>query len=85
MGLSLYEMKDGKLTFRNNISGYDDLVQNCVFDKDGNLWITHSRREYMRLRFDNDYTSIVESEIYTVPTTLSKRAFMVKLIMTLFS
>lgn len=32
----------------------------------------------MRLRFDNDYTSIVESEIYTVPTTLSKRAFMVK-------
>lgn len=78
VGLSLYEMKDGKLTFRNNISGYDDLVQNCVFDKDGNLWITHSRREYMRLRFDNDYTSIVESEIYTVPTTLSKRAFMVK-------
>ena len=26
VGLSLYEMKDGKLTFRNNISGYDDLV-----------------------------------------------------------
>lgn len=78
VGLSLYEMKDGKLMFRNNISGYGDLVQNCAFDKDGNLWITHSRREYMRLRFNDDYTFVVESETYTVPTTVSKRAFLVK-------
>ncbi|MCS3200735.1 helix-turn-helix and ligand-binding sensor domain-containing protein [Candidatus Bacteroides intestinigallinarum] len=78
VGLSLYKLKDGKLMFQNNISGYGDLVQNCAFDKDGNLWITHSRREYMRLRFDDDYTTVIESEIYTVPTTKSKRAFLVK-------
>lgn len=78
VGLSLYKLKEGKLMFQNNISGYGDLVQNCAFDKDGNLWITHSRREYMRLRFDDDYTTVIESEIYTVPTTKSKRAFLVK-------
>lgn len=78
VGLSFYKLKDGKLMFQNNISGYGDLVQNCAFDKDGNLWITHSRREYMRLRFDDDYTTVIESEIYTVPTTKSKRAFLVK-------
>lgn len=78
VGLSLYEMKEGKLVFRNNITGYGDLVQNCAFDKDGDLWIAHSRREFMRLRFDNDYTSIIESEVYAVPTTVSRRAFLVK-------
>ena len=31
VGLSLYEIKDGKLVFRNNISGYGDLVQElCI-------------------------------------------------------
>lgn len=78
VGLSLYEMKEGRLTFLNNITGYQDLVQNCAFDKDGDLWITHSRREFMRLRFDSNYTSIIESEIYAVPTTVSRRAFLVK-------
>lgn len=78
VGLSLYEMKEGKLTFRNNIIGYGDLVQNCEFDKDGDLWIAHSRREFMRLRLDGDFTSVIESEIYTVPTTVSRRAFLVK-------
>ena len=78
-GLSFYEIKDGKLVFRHPIAGYNDLVQNCMFDKNGNLWIAHSRRDYMRLRFNADYTAVTESEIYAVPTTLSKRAFMVKI------
>ena len=78
-GLSYYEIKDGRLVFVHNISGYGDLVQNCAFDKYGNLWIAHSRRDYMRLRFNAGYSSVTESEIYTVPTTLSKRAFMVKI------
>ena len=78
VGLSLYKLNDGKLTFQNNISGYGDLVQNCAFDKDGNLWIAHSRKDYMRLRFDHAYTTITESEIYAVPMTKSKRAFLVK-------
>lgn len=75
-GLSVYKMQAGSLKFSNNIKGHKNLVQNCLYDKNGNLWVSHSRKEFMRIRFDEAYTTIVESEIYTIPADVSKRAFM---------
>lgn len=72
-GLSLYTLSEEGLTFRHNIEGYSNLVQDCAFDKEGNLWIVHSKTEFLRLRFDDEYKRIIESEIYECASSESTR------------
>ncbi len=74
-GFSLYQVVDNKLQYKCDIAGFSDLVQSCKFDKDGNLWMPHGRREYHRLRFSPDFTKVTIQETYPVPTQESKHAF----------
>lgn len=78
-GLSLYHRdRDGRLQFVQNIAGHNDLVQNCAFDRVGNLWVAQSRKEFKRLHFDGTLSRVIEGESYAVPSDEASRGFMVK-------
>lgn len=72
-GFSVYHSADGVLNYRNDIRGYTNLVQDCAFDKEGNLWVIHSRTELMRIRLDKSCSQVQESEIYELPAVPTQK------------
>ncbi|MCC8188583.1 MAG: hypothetical protein LIP08_14085 [Bacteroides sp.] len=77
-GFSVYQSVQGVLRFRHHVEGYNNLVQEFAFDKEGNLWLVHSRKGFRRLRFDADYTRIEDSGIYEFTTPGMTRSLMVQ-------
>lgn len=72
-GMNLIELKDGKWEFLFEIKGFDDIVAYSSFDEDENLWVEAIGKGLFRLKFSENFDSVIETKLYDVSNGLPSK------------
>jgi len=62
-GLSILEVQNGQVKFRNSIKGFEESSRLIVLDEDI-IWIAHGYKGVFKIQLNDDFTEVVESKLY---------------------
>jgi hypothetical protein len=63
-GLLLYEKKNGKLVFKNRITGFDESSRIMEQDNEGNIWVAHGYKGVYKIRLSQDLQKTESVDFY---------------------
>jgi signal transduction histidine kinase/ligand-binding sensor domain-containing protein len=63
-GLSIWENKNGKFTFKNKVKGFHESSRYLEEDEDGNIWMSHANKGIYRITFDEKLDSALQIKFY---------------------
>lgn len=69
-GLYILKNMNGRWTFINRVSGFNETSASFIEDTDGSIWVSHWQKGVFHLWLSSDLKRVVKSELYNVSNQL---------------
>lgn len=63
-GLTLWEIKNGKLVLKNKFYGFNESCRYIEEDEDGNIWVSHANKGIFKIRFNETLDTVAHWRHY---------------------